>query len=104
MYFISSVEVPDKDKTANCRRPAPAAVAAHGGRFLTRAGKTTLLEGEWNTARGTTIIEFPEEETLNRWYHGPEYQAAKRGREGVADSTPSAFRATPRRSETVSSG
>jgi len=84
-YFISSVEVLDKEKMAEYRRLAPAAVAAYGGRFLTRAGKTTLLEGEWNTARGTTIIEFPDEETLNRWYHGPEYQAAKRERVGAAD-------------------
>lgn len=84
-YFISSVKVLDSEKMANYRRLAPAAVAAHGGKFLTRAGETTLLEGEWNTARGTTIIEFPDEETLNRWYNSPDYQAAKREREGAAD-------------------
>jgi uncharacterized protein (DUF1330 family) len=44
-----------------------------GGRYLTRVGNHSVLEGEWKPNR-VVIIEFPDMTALNAWYHSPEYQ------------------------------
>jgi uncharacterized protein (DUF1330 family) len=48
-------------------------IEAHGGRFLARGGKFTVLEGEMPFER-IAMLEFPSRKTAEDWYHSPEYQ------------------------------
>ena len=59
-YLIANVEVTDPVGYEEYRRLAPAAIAAHGGRYLARGGgATTVLEGEFTPHR-LVILEFPD--------------------------------------------
>jgi uncharacterized protein (DUF1330 family) len=42
-----------------------------------------VLEGDWHPSR-VVILEFPDLEAARRWYESPEYEEAKRLREGAA--------------------
>lgn len=49
-------------------------IANYGGRYLTKGGSHKLPEGgHWKPER-VVIIEFPDMDSLNRWYTSPEYQ------------------------------
>ena len=65
------------------RYAAPPAVAAGGGRFIVRGGELAVLEGDWQPKR-LVLLEFPDLDTAKRFYESPEYQEAKRLREGAA--------------------
>ncbi len=53
-----------------------------GARFLIRGGRHEVMEGK-QRAR-TVLMEFPSYEAALACYHSPEYQAAKKLREGSA--------------------
>ena len=72
-YLIANVEVTDPVGYEEYRRLAPAAIAAHGGRYLARGGATTVLEGEFTPHR-LVILEFPDMARLKAFYDSPEYQ------------------------------
>ena len=65
------------------KQSSPAAVAAGGGRFIVRGGEIAVLEGDWRPTR-LVLLEFPDLESAKRFYNSPEYQQAKRLREGAA--------------------
>lgn len=49
-------------------------IAAHGGRYLTKGSSHKLPEGgHWKPER-VVIIEFPDMDSLNRWYNSVEYR------------------------------
>jgi uncharacterized protein (DUF1330 family) len=74
-YWIAHITVPDMDAYQPYRARVPAILAAHGGKFLVRAGTQEVVEG---TARPRAIvIEFPSLAAAKACYHSPEYQAAK---------------------------
>jgi uncharacterized protein (DUF1330 family) len=81
-YVIVEVDVTDPDAYEVYKPLAGAAVEAHGGRYIARGGATELLEGEPAPQR-IVILEFPDAASATRWYHSPEYQAAKAAREGA---------------------
>lgn len=72
-YLIANIDVTDADGYEEYRRLAPAAIAAHGGRYLARGGATAHLEGEVAPHR-LVILEFPDMARLKAFYHSPEYQ------------------------------
>ena len=48
-----------------------------------RGGEIAVLEGDWSPKR-LVVVEFDDLEAVKRFYDSPEYQAAKKLREGVA--------------------
>ena len=72
-YLIANLEVTDPVAYEDYRRLAPAAIAAHGGRYLARGGATTVLEGDFTPHR-LVILEFPDMARLMTFYQSPEYQ------------------------------
>ena len=46
-YVIVDILVQDQKKYDEYKLLAPATVAAYGGKYLARGGKTEVLEGEW---------------------------------------------------------
>jgi uncharacterized protein (DUF1330 family) len=85
-YWISFIEVTDPAKFAGYAEAAPAAVAKYGGKMVARGGKVQLLEGKAAPGR-MAVLEFPSLEQAVRCYNSPEYQAAKKKREGAANCT-----------------
>lgn len=74
-YLIADIEVTDPEGYAEYRRTVGASIAAFGGRFLARGGRTESLEGAWAPSR-LVIVEFPSIERLEAWYRSPEYAPA----------------------------
>ena len=50
-YLFANIEVTDADGYDEYRKRVPATIAAFGGRYLTRAGATEVLEGDWAPKR-----------------------------------------------------
>ena len=80
-YVIVQVNITDPAKYDEYKKHAPAAIAKYEGRYLARGGAVEDLEGAIPYSR-VVILEFPTMDKARAWYHSPEYQAAKRMREG----------------------
>jgi uncharacterized protein (DUF1330 family) len=74
-YLIADIDVTDPEGYAEYRRTVGESIAAFGGRFLARGGRTVSLEGDWKPKR-LVIVEFPSMERLRAWYDSPEYAPA----------------------------
>lgn len=83
-YVVARVTVTDPDAYAEYVKDATAAIRQYGGRPLARGGAYEALEGEARPRN--VIIEFESLEQARRYYHSPEYQAAKAKREGAGIS------------------
>lgn len=55
------------------RKQVMPTIEAHGGRFVVRGGKFTVLEGEPPCER-IAVLEFPSRQAAEDWYHSPAYQ------------------------------
>lgn len=75
-YVISDIEVLDAAAYPEYVALSPPTVAAHGGRFLARAGRTEKLEGDWLPTR-LVILEFPNVERAKEWLNSAEYAPIK---------------------------
>ena len=51
-------------------------MAAYGGKYLARAGRTEKLEGEWIPKR-LVILQFDSIERAKEWLDSPEYSQVK---------------------------
>lgn len=78
-YVIVDIDVTDAQDFEEYKRLAQLAVAAYGGRYLARGGKTEALEGGWNPRR-LVILEFESLVRARQWYESPEYLAARESR------------------------
>jgi uncharacterized protein (DUF1330 family) len=81
-YVIAETDIHDDEGYERYKAAAPATIEAHGGRYVARGGELDVLEGDWDPTR-LVILEFDDLETARRWYRSPEYQEAKRLREGA---------------------
>ena len=73
-YAIVQVDVKDADEYAKYAELAGPAVTKYGGEFLVRGGKVEVKEGS-SRAR-CVVIQFPDLDTAQTFYHSPEYQEA----------------------------
>jgi uncharacterized protein (DUF1330 family) len=81
-YVVARVTVTNPEAYAEYAKLATEAIRQYGGRPLARGGAHEALEGEARTRN--VILEFESFEQAKRYYHSPEYQAAKAKREGAA--------------------
>ena len=72
-YFCVELDITNMDAMAAYRAAVPATLEQYGGRFLTRGGKTELVEGGPEPKR-IVILEFADAAACKRWYDSPEYQ------------------------------
>ncbi|MEM1159806.1 MAG: DUF1330 domain-containing protein [Pseudomonadota bacterium] len=73
-YSIGHISVTNPEAYKEYVEKAPETIAAHGGRYLVRAGHATVVEGGFQNDRHV-VLEFPTREALEGWYNSPEYQA-----------------------------
>ncbi|HKF70482.1 MAG TPA: DUF1330 domain-containing protein [Stellaceae bacterium] len=72
-YVVVQEDIKDEATFAEYRKEVMPTVAAHGGKFIVRGGKFTVLEGAWPMPR-LAILEFPSRQAAEGWYRSPEYQ------------------------------
>jgi uncharacterized protein (DUF1330 family) len=85
-YMIVFAKINDRD--AFLQGYAPAAtrlVEKFGGKYLVRAQGAEVLEGSLEPGVSVVISEWPDRETIKRFWDSREYAQAKALREGVAD-------------------
>lgn len=82
-YIMVMVDVNDMEQYKKYMALSPAIVAKYGGKFLTRGGRSEVLEGDADPRR-KVLLEFPDYEAVLAFYNSAEYQAAKAVREGAA--------------------
>ena len=83
-YWIARVDVRDAERYKDYVATAKPAFERYGANFLARGGAVTELEG---TARArNVVIEFPSMQHAVDCYNSPEYQAAAKIRQEVADA------------------
>ena len=85
-YIIALVDVTDMDQYKKYMALSPAVVEKFGGKFLTRGGRSEVLEGDADPRR-KVLLEFPDYEAVQAFYNSAEYQAARAVREGAANGT-----------------
>jgi uncharacterized protein (DUF1330 family) len=79
-YWIGHVDITDPEGYKAYQAANAEPFAQYGARFLVRGGTREVAEGE---VRGRTVVlEFPSYEAALACYRSPEYQAAKRLRDG----------------------
>ena len=84
-YLIAEAKVGDAEAYGIYKALAQAAIAEHGGRYLVRGGAAEILEGKWVNVPRLVIVEFDSVEQARRFYHSPEYQAARQTRLNAAE-------------------
>ena len=75
-YVIVDIDVKDSTTYTEYIGLAPVTVEAHGGKYLARAGRTEVLEGEWVPKR-LVILQFESIERARAWLDSPEYKPVK---------------------------
>lgn len=73
-YLIAELTVTNPAGFEEYRQQVPATIVAHGGRYVTRGGAATLLEGTGAPGR-MIVLEFDSPEQAHAWYNSPAYQA-----------------------------
>ncbi|HEX7810146.1 MAG TPA: DUF1330 domain-containing protein [Thermoanaerobaculia bacterium] len=81
--IIVDIEVLDPVVYEDYKRLASEAIAAHGGRYLVRGGRSEVLDGDW-TPRRMVVLEFDSFEKAKGWRESAEYAKAKAVRERCA--------------------
>ena len=82
-YVVVEIEIEDPKRYEAYKQLAPPAIAAYGGRYLARGGRTAVLEGSWSPQR-LVILEFPSLARAQEWWASPEYAPAKALRQSCA--------------------
>jgi uncharacterized protein (DUF1330 family) len=72
-YLIASIDVHDPEEYAKYTARTPDVAAAHGGRFIVRAGRAEAPEGNWRSR--IVVIEFPSFEAARGFYNAEDYRA-----------------------------
>jgi len=72
-YVVVQEDIKDEAMFDQYRKQVMPTIAAHGGKFIVRGGKISVIEGEWPMPR-FVIIEFASRQAAEGWYNSPEYQ------------------------------
>jgi uncharacterized protein (DUF1330 family) len=82
-YVIVEIEVTDPVGYEEYKKKAVATIAAQGGRYIVRGGKTEVLEGDWQPKR-LVVLEFPSMERAKTWLNCEEYREPRAMRHRTA--------------------
>jgi uncharacterized protein (DUF1330 family) len=83
-YMIVIAELADRAGfLAGYGKVVPPLVERFGGRYLIRGSGGTFLEGGFGDRPSALVSEWPDRAAAERFWNSPEYQAAKRLREGT---------------------
>jgi len=83
-HWLGRSRVTDPVQFKKYAELAPGAIQGHGGKFLTKGGKSAALEGN-PIYEAFFVIEFPSFEQAERCFRSPEYQHAASLRVGAGE-------------------
>ena len=81
---VAAIEVTDPERYEDYIAANAGPIAAFGGRFLVRGGRSEVVEG--TARRRTVVVEFDSYDTALAFYRSPDYQAAVAIRKEAAES------------------
>ena len=84
-YIIVEIAIEDAAAYERYKLLAPPSIAKYKGKYLSRGGLTTALEGTWAPER-FVILEFADAGAARRWWMSPEYAEAKALRQSCAQT------------------
>ncbi len=73
-YLIGQITITNQQGYAHYSARVPQTIEDFGGKYLVRGGQSTQLEGQAQGERNV-VIEFPNREAAQAWYHSDQYQA-----------------------------
>ncbi|HEX9428540.1 MAG TPA: DUF1330 domain-containing protein [Candidatus Polarisedimenticolia bacterium] len=82
-YIIVDVRITDPARYQEYVKAVPATIAAYGGRFLVRGGKSATLEGDWRPGR-VVVLEFESAARAREWWDSKEYRALRELRQSAS--------------------
>lgn len=85
-YMIAQVKVNDDSWMPEYAANVHGLVHRHGGKYLSRSGSVTTLEGKESTADVVALIEFPSEKAMQNFMADPEYAPYAQARISGTDS------------------
>ena len=85
-YLIAQVNVNDDSWIPEYAANVHDMVHRHGGRYLSRSGSVTTLEGNESTADLIALIEFPTEGAMLEFMSDPDYAPYAEARKAGTDS------------------
>lgn len=83
-YWIARIDVTNPEPFKDYAAGATEAVNKYGGRYLARGGAYQALEGDARARN--VVVEFPSVQAAVDCWNSPEYQAAKKHRDGSCDA------------------
>jgi uncharacterized protein (DUF1330 family) len=83
-YWLAHVDVTDAEGYKAYMAANQKPFGMFGGRYLVRAGRGEVTEGHQRSR--TVVLEFPSYDAALACYRSPEYQAAKKLRDGKGDA------------------
>ena len=73
-YFIANIRINNEDEYQKYLENADVVFSKFSGKYLSVDKKPVILEGKWDYSR-LVLIEFPDKDSLSKWYYSDEYQA-----------------------------
>lgn len=83
-FVIGHITVKDPEKWQEYRSKVPATLTPWGGQVVLRGQSVKVLTGE-HTHADAVVIQFPDFDSVNGWYHSVAYQALIPVREQAAE-------------------
>ncbi|NYT03935.1 MAG: DUF1330 domain-containing protein [Candidatus Methanofastidiosa archaeon] len=71
--IVEPKDIIDKETYKEYTQKVLKNVEKYGGRYLTRNGEVSLIEGNWKPER-LVIIEFESKDKFETWWNSPEYR------------------------------
>jgi len=85
-YMIAICEITNPGEGLKTYSQKSAELSAkHGGKYIVRGPAGQIVEGDQMQGKVIIISEFPSMDNLNAFYNDPEYQEAKKHREGTGN-------------------
>ncbi|MGA9515162.1 MAG: DUF1330 domain-containing protein [Pseudolabrys sp.] len=81
-YWVANVDISNLDEYKKYAMANAVPFNKYGGKFLTRGGKSEMVEGKFRSR--VVLIEFPSFEAALACYRSPEYAAVKKLRESAS--------------------
>lgn len=86
VYVIADVEVTDDSWVPDYAANVHDIVAKHGGKYLSRSGNITTVEGEGPNSTLVALIEFPSMDAVQAFASDPEYAPYGSARQAGSNS------------------
>jgi uncharacterized protein (DUF1330 family) len=83
-YMVAQVKVNDDGWVAEYAARVSDIIHRHGGRYLSRSGNITNLEGEDESLDLVALVEFPDLASIKAFMADPEYQPFAENRKAGA--------------------